>query len=678
MKNKSTLKYFFIILIIIVTYSIISLIANYFSIMNMAYEERKRELINLVDLVDNVFEYHINLVKNDIITYEEAKLRLYDLIQDINYEDSNYIFTLNLNGEVEIPFTKYEKGDNLLNSQDINGKYLIKSFIDIVKNHDEGYLEYYWENPANGQIENKLSYVRIIKELNWFFGTGIYLDDLQKKVNQQFISESIYLLLFLILLIIIIFIVYKKQQKNLKLLLEKINNYSEKNLETDFYINSNDEIELISMKLNKMADNINLLINSLEVKNQENSVLNEKLIENENKLLKNNEELKSANEEMYAINEELEQSYTEINILINKIENLILVMYLNYENVEDFFLNIFYILEQFITEFDYGAILLKKNDKIEFLETIGHDKELLNSIYLNSKKIKLYEEVIEIESLKLYEDKFDEETIKIINKAIKPHRRTLIIPIKSKNKLYGNIGLDISSDKKESEFSRISIDFSKYFASLIQLYLTIQEYNDEINTSYLSFARKLADLAESYDDETGNHILRVGKLAGFIAQKMGLNVKKIKEIEDFAPLHDIGKIYISKEILKKPGKLTSEEWKEMKKHTSYSYRLLGGDKHFETALNISLYHHEKYKGGGYPFNISGEKIPIEASIVSLVDVYDALRSKRPYKEAYTHEESLKIIFDGTQRTKSSDFDPKILKVLKQYEKEIKELWDKLN
>jgi HD-GYP domain-containing protein (c-di-GMP phosphodiesterase class II) len=150
----------------------------------------------------------------------------------------------------------------------------------------------------------------------------------------------------------------------------------------------------------------------------------------------------------------------------------------------------------------------------------------------------------------------------------------------------------------------------------------------------------------------------------------------VKEIREFAPLHDMGKIFIPKEILKKPGKLTNEEWKIVKKHTSFSYKLLGEEEYFAMALNISLYHHEKYCGGGYPFNISGDKIPLEAQIVSIVDVYDALRSKRSYKPNFSHEKAMDIILNGDQRTKPEDFNPKVLNIFKKYSEEIKELYDK--
>lgn len=208
-------------------------------------------------------------------------------------------------------------------------------------------------------------------------------------------------------------------------------------------------------------------------------------------------------------------------------------------------------------------------------------------------------------------------------------------------------------------------------------YQKLQELNERLEKAYYGFARQLAVIAEGYDEITGNHIERVGKLSGFIARKLGLGEEFSTKIEHFAPLHDIGKIMIPKEILNKPSSLDDEEFEEMKKHTIYGAALLGDDEYFTMARNICLYHHEKWNGRGYPFGLKGNDIPVEAAIVALVDVYDALRSHRPYKEPVSHEEAVRILTGGDDKTRPDDFSPEVLRIFVENESEVATLWDSL-
>ena len=211
----------------------------------------------------------------------------------------------------------------------------------------------------------------------------------------------------------------------------------------------------------------------------------------------------------------------------------------------------------------------------------------------------------------------------------------------------------------------------------LRAYEHASQREKELYDAYYNFATTLARIAEKHDDTTGKHIQRVGEIAGFIAEKMNLPPMLVDQIRKFAPLHDIGKIMVPDKILQKKGPLTEEEWELMKKHTEFGAELLGNKQHFMVARNIALYHHEKFDGSGYPFGLKGNQIPIEAQIVSIADVYDALRDERPYKPALTHEESVKIILEGDRRTKPEHFNPQILEIFKQYHEQIRDIYERL-
>ncbi|QAR33964.1 response regulator [Geovibrio thiophilus] len=166
----------------------------------------------------------------------------------------------------------------------------------------------------------------------------------------------------------------------------------------------------------------------------------------------------------------------------------------------------------------------------------------------------------------------------------------------------------------------------------------------------------LGRVAEYRDEETGEHILRVGNYARIIAEGMGCTPEFCEQIFHTAPLHDIGKIAVSDTILNKQGKLTPEEFQIMKKHTVFGCDILknADSPYIRGGAAIAGCHHEKYDGSGYPEGLKEEDIPLDARIVALADVFDALTSKRPYKEAWPFEQAVEYILGE----RGKHFDPK--------------------
>jgi len=166
---------------------------------------------------------------------------------------------------------------------------------------------------------------------------------------------------------------------------------------------------------------------------------------------------------------------------------------------------------------------------------------------------------------------------------------------------------------------------------------------------------RLAKAGEYRDTDTGNHILRMAKYSRLIAEALDLTQEKAELIEAAAPMHDIGKIGIPDTILLKPGKLTAEEFEIMKSHPLVGFEILQNSpsKYLSLGAEIALSHHEKYDGSGYPYGLRGSAIPIEARIVAVADVYDALTSIRPYKKAWSNNEALAHL----TANRGSHFDP---------------------
>jgi putative two-component system response regulator len=177
----------------------------------------------------------------------------------------------------------------------------------------------------------------------------------------------------------------------------------------------------------------------------------------------------------------------------------------------------------------------------------------------------------------------------------------------------------------------------------------------ELEAARIDTLRRLTTAAGYRDDNTYEHTERVGHLAGRLARGLGLGDRDVSLIRRAAPLHDIGKIAIADAILGKPGKLTPEEMNEMRKHVTIGARILenGSSDLIRTAELIAQSHHERWDGTGYPDRLSGYDIPVEARIVAIADVFDALCAERPYKAAWPIAKAR----DEIRRLRGTHFDP---------------------
>ena len=172
----------------------------------------------------------------------------------------------------------------------------------------------------------------------------------------------------------------------------------------------------------------------------------------------------------------------------------------------------------------------------------------------------------------------------------------------------------------------------------------------------------LGRISDYNDEKTGAHLLRIGSFSALFSRLLGQGDEVAELMRACAPLHDIGKIGIPESILLKPGKLTSEEYELMKRHTTIGYDLLRGcqSRYLAEGADIAYTHHERWDGGGYPRGIAGDKIPLAGRIVSIVDVFDALVSDRPYKAAWTTEHALEYIVQAGGK----QFDPALVEIFR--------------
>jgi len=217
-----------------------------------------------------------------------------------------------------------------------------------------------------------------------------------------------------------------------------------------------------------------------------------------------------------------------------------------------------------------------------------------------------------------------------------------------------------SEKEKRKELQVSEQQLIKYADDLNKTILELKTANQELQESYIDTVHRLALAAEYKDEDTGDHIIRMGRYSALIAEKLDLPSKEVQKILYASPMHDVGKIGIPDSILIKPGKLTKEEFEIMKTHSIIGAKILAHSKSeiIQVAEEIAISHHEKWNGKGYPQGLAGEEIPLVGRIVGLADVFDALTSKRPYKEAFSLEKAVDII----KKERGQHFDPDMVDV----------------
>jgi putative two-component system response regulator len=228
---------------------------------------------------------------------------------------------------------------------------------------------------------------------------------------------------------------------------------------------------------------------------------------------------------------------------------------------------------------------------------------------------------------------------------------------------------------KVLERARLVRENRQYRENLERL---VRERTAELELTRRQVMQRLSRAAEYKDNETGHHVIRVGEISALLARAMGLPDGRCEMLRECAPLHDVGKIGIPDAILLKPGPLAQDEWEVMRRHCLYGCEILGPlgskDAANQTCLSLldvpepeagdllhlarvlAMYHHERFDGTGYPVGLKGEEIPVEARIVTVVDVYDALRSDRPYKKAFSEQKCHELLRRGA----GSQFDPAVI------------------
>lgn len=236
-------------------------------------------------------------------------------------------------------------------------------------------------------------------------------------------------------------------------------------------------------------------------------------------------------------------------------------------------------------------------------------------------------------------------------------KTVLAMPLKDHN---GNVlGVFQVLNKIGGNFDREDEGLLQLISLLASAAIENAQLYESLRKSHYEMILRLAKATQYRDKEDlEGHLRRMSKYAAYIAEAIGMSAEEIEMLREVSPLHDIGKIAIPDKVLLKGERLTEEEYELMKQHPAYGAKILANPntKLLEMAYNVAYSHHEKYDGTGYPRGLKGDEIPLEARIVALADVFDALLSKRTYKEGWSIEQAV----DYIKARSNKQFDPKVV------------------
>lgn len=374
------------------------------------------------------------------------------------------------------------------------------------------------------------------------------------------------------------------------------------------------------------------------------------------------EELNAFNQEVMAMNEELEQSLEEIERLNQRFVNMIELVS-NMENKafmseEEFFSDFLKNAIKIVPEADYAKLAVKnEDDKYVFIDAVGHNIDLLKTLeidkdyFYNYKGHDIYstkDYFVNIEAMELSQKE-------VFLRALEPIEDSLYINITFENQVVGRLALDIKEGSPQ-KFSNTTRKVLKSFAILASAFFALKRF-DNLQTNFTrELITSIIKIVEMYDLYTKGHSENVAEIASAIAKEMGLPKKTIKTTYWAGLVHDIGKLLVPLNIINKSEGLSDREYEVIKKHPLWGSEALSNSEVLKPISEYILYHHEKWDGSGYPAGISGDEIPIISQILSVADAWDAMLSRRAYRDALSTEEAVAEV----QKHKGKQFSPRVV------------------
>ncbi|MFW5687061.1 MAG: HD domain-containing phosphohydrolase [Halanaerobium sp.] len=379
-------------------------------------------------------------------------------------------------------------------------------------------------------------------------------------------------------------------------------------------------------------------------------------------LAASNEQLSAFNEEIMAMNEKLEQSFEEINLLNQRFVNMIELVS-NIENKayiseKEFFSDLLENAIEIVPEADYAKmVIINENNKYTFIDAVGHGIEILKKLEIEKDLFYNFKgkDIYNTKDYFINLNKMDKSQKEIFKKGLKSIKDSLYINITVDSQVVGRLALDIKKGSR-SEFTDTTRKVLESFSTLASAFFAFKRFENLQTNFTKELITSIIKIMEMYDLYTKGHSENVAEIASTIAKKMDLPRKTIKNTYWAGLVHDIGKLLIPLDIINKNGKLSEREYELIKKHPVWGSEALSSSESLKPISEYILYHHEKWDGSGYPEGISGAGIPVISQILAVADAWDAMLSKRAYRDPLSIEEALTEL----EINKGSQFSPEVV------------------
>lgn len=376
-----------------------------------------------------------------------------------------------------------------------------------------------------------------------------------------------------------------------------------------------------------------------------------------------NEQLTAYNEELMAMNEELDKSFDELNKMNKRFVSMIsVVSRLNDNSImsEDTFLSL--LLKNAVSivpEADYGKIYVLEDNKCRFVDTVGHDIKALQEIRLDKENVFNFDRtgVLSAHDYSIKMNNISDEIKNRFLNSLKKIKDSLYINIVVNDHIAGRIVLDIAADSSK-KFTDTTQKILESFATLASSFFAFRRYDHLKEEFTHELISSIIKILEIYDIYTKGHSENVAELSAEIAKTMNLSEKGIRDAYWSGMVHDIGKLLIPLDILNKKDQLTENEYKLIKNHPVWGSQALSDSDSLKHIARYVLYHHERWDGKGYPEGLQKDEIPLISQILSAADSWDAMRSKRAYRNSIKYEDALEEI----RKNKGKQFAPEVAEV----------------